>query len=105
MGEIAEMMLDGTLCEGCGVHLPGDGFGVPRRCRDCKPDAPKDHASNLATPRRQAKVRSSKADAPKWKGDAADNISVRYHCNFCIRHFASEEGARQHVGDVHGAAA
>lgn len=41
MGEIAEMMLDGTLCEGCGVYLPGDSDGIPRRCRDCRrPDRP-----------------------------------------------------------------
>lgn len=36
MGEIAEMMLDGTLCEGCGGYMPGRSAGVPRRCRDCK---------------------------------------------------------------------
>ena len=36
MGEIAEMMLDGTLCEGCGVAMPGDAPGFPRRCRQCK---------------------------------------------------------------------
>lgn len=28
MGEIAEMMLDGTLCEECGVYMPGEGYGV-----------------------------------------------------------------------------
>lgn len=38
MGDIAEMMLDGTLCEGCGVALPGKASGDPRRCRDCKRD-------------------------------------------------------------------
>jgi len=35
MGDIADMMLDGTLCEGCGVYLDGDGEGFPRRCGDC----------------------------------------------------------------------
>lgn len=31
MGEIAEMMLDGTLCECCGAYIgPGEGF--PRYC-------------------------------------------------------------------------
>ena len=30
MGEIAEMMLDGTLCEECGVYIAGEGYGVPR---------------------------------------------------------------------------
>ena len=36
MGDIADMMFDGTLCQGCGVYLPGDGQGIPRCCRDCK---------------------------------------------------------------------
>ncbi len=40
MGDIADMMLDGTLCEGCGVYLPGESNGVPRRCRSCKADRP-----------------------------------------------------------------
>lgn len=35
VGEIAEMMLDGTLCEGCGECLPGEAPGHPRRCREC----------------------------------------------------------------------
>jgi hypothetical protein len=34
MGEVAEMMLDGTLCEGCGEFL-GAPVGYPRKCRDC----------------------------------------------------------------------
>ena len=32
MGEIAEMHLDGTLCEMCGVYLDGDVPGYPRYC-------------------------------------------------------------------------
>ena len=37
MGEIAEMMLYGTLCEGCGGAI-GDqqSPGYPRYCDDCK---------------------------------------------------------------------
>lgn len=48
MGEIADMMLDGTLCEGCGVLLDDGGdSGYPRRCSACQKDdassaAPKD---------------------------------------------------------------
>lgn len=36
MGDIADMMIDGTLCEGCGVYLDSEGFGVPRYCADCQ---------------------------------------------------------------------
>lgn len=37
MGDIADMMLDGTLCEGCGEYLGDDG-GFPMRCRSCASD-------------------------------------------------------------------
>ena len=36
MGEIADMMIDGTLCEGCGVYLDDGPSGYPRRCADCE---------------------------------------------------------------------
>jgi len=36
MGEIAEMMLDGTLCCQCGCYIGNDG-GYPVKCSDCKP--------------------------------------------------------------------
>ncbi|HEX3156727.1 MAG TPA: hypothetical protein VHV32_19010 [Candidatus Angelobacter sp.] len=35
MGEVAEMMLDGTLCQVCG-ELLGDACGFPRTCKACK---------------------------------------------------------------------
>ena len=42
MGEIAEMMLDGTLCECCGVVLIGpdeEPAGYPQYCsRECAED-------------------------------------------------------------------
>lgn len=34
MGDVSGMMLDGTLCEQCGVYV-GDPLGFPRKCRDC----------------------------------------------------------------------
>lgn len=38
MGEIAEMMLDGTLCERCGGIIDGTTPGFPRLCEDCEED-------------------------------------------------------------------
>ncbi len=38
MGEVAEMMLDGTLCERCGGIIDGDTPGFPRLCEDCAKD-------------------------------------------------------------------
>jgi hypothetical protein len=38
MGDIADMMLDGTLCEGCGEFI-GEDEGYPRYCSEqCKKD-------------------------------------------------------------------
>lgn len=37
MGDVADMMLDGTLCEGCGVYL-GEAVDYPRRCKQCQKD-------------------------------------------------------------------
>ena len=34
MGDIADAMLDGSLCEGCGVYM-GDDVGYPRKCSAC----------------------------------------------------------------------
>lgn len=34
MGEIADMMLEGDLCEMCGSALSGQGYGIPRYCSD-----------------------------------------------------------------------
>ena len=34
MGEIADMMLDGTLCEGCGVYLEQEAPGFPGYCSE-----------------------------------------------------------------------
>jgi len=35
MGEISEMMLDGTLCQCCGEVLDGTSPGFPRYCENC----------------------------------------------------------------------
>lgn len=38
MGDIAEMMIEGVLCNGCGVYLDGEETGYPRWCddKDCQ---------------------------------------------------------------------
>jgi hypothetical protein len=36
MGEIADMMVDGDMCQSCGEYL-GDGDGYARFCAGCKP--------------------------------------------------------------------
>ncbi len=39
MGEISEMMLDGTLCQFCGEYLGGEE-GYPQACPGCGPAEP-----------------------------------------------------------------
>jgi hypothetical protein len=36
MGEIAEMILDGELCQVCGCYI-GPGAGQPAHCPSCEP--------------------------------------------------------------------
>ncbi|WP_267890504.1 hypothetical protein [Paenibacillus bouchesdurhonensis] len=36
MGEAAEMVLDGLLCECCGLLIDGEDPGYPRKCDDCE---------------------------------------------------------------------
>lgn len=39
MGEIAEMMINGEMCECCGVFLDGEASGYPRYCsKECASD-------------------------------------------------------------------
>lgn len=45
MGEIAEAMIGGDMCEMCGVWLPGEGQGFPRYCStECADDRGADHS-------------------------------------------------------------
>lgn len=49
MGEIAEMMLDGTLCECCGGYIDdGEPGGFPRYC---SPQCAKDRGAVPASPK------------------------------------------------------
>jgi len=34
MGDIADMIINGDLCEECGVYMAG-GAGYPRKCASC----------------------------------------------------------------------
>lgn len=57
MGEIAEAMLNGTLCEGCGVANLGESHEVPWRCASCRKEVRADaHAALLARHQQIKKV-------------------------------------------------
>ncbi len=42
MGEISDMMLDGTLCSSCGEYLGQDPDGFPVQCSSCQEDKEED---------------------------------------------------------------
>ena len=75
MGDIAEMMLDGTMCECCGVFLHGPALGYPRYCsKQC------------------AKDRGGREDFPKQ--------TLRTRCIQCGK-TVKAAGLRDHMRDVH----
>ena len=78
MGEIAEMMLDGTLCQFCGVamvHGPDDhAAGFPVSC-----------GCHLDTPFRPRKNRGPKT----------------HRCQICRKKYRGEEGLAQHMRVKH----
>lgn len=79
MGEIADMMLDGTLCQGCGEFMDGDGLGLPRYCHGCKPHAP---SGLFARKARKAKTEHAR-------------------CPVC-RKWVKAAGLKDHTRDKHG---
>jgi hypothetical protein len=103
MGEIAEMMLEGILCEGCGevfddVIAGGEGPGHPRRCRLCDP-------STQAQSAKQATRLSSRARrAARHNRDRHEAARERkpFECNRCQKLFRSAAGLEQHTNVKHG---
>lgn len=77
MGEIADWMLEGGLCQGCGVYL-GEGDGYPTFCRDCARDQPA-REPQFSQPKNVAKVA----------------------CKVCGRHVKAV-GLNDHIRDSHG---
>ena len=76
MGEIADLMLEGDLCEGCGCEMgPGDGY--PRRCRACA----KEHAAYA----REA---------------TACSAPIKVSCPTCKKK-VKRVGLQDHMRDVH----
>lgn len=88
MGEIADMMLDGTLCEGCGCFIDFDGGdGFPRYCSDqCARDRGRDDlVEDVVLPD------GRRLDTPNPK---------KTNCPHCKRR-VKVAGLADHVRDVH----
>ena len=90
MGDIADMMLDGTLCEGCGVFMDGEAPDYPRLCSDCAKD-------------RRAAGRVVERNGEFWIdcGDKKPQPVAKVKCPTCGRKVKSV-GLWQHQRDAHG---
>lgn len=62
MGEIAEAMLNGLLCEQCGALIDGEEPGYPRICSDCQVSNSK---TKTKTSRRSKRLRKGTKSKPK----------------------------------------
>lgn len=82
MGEIAEMMLDGDLCEQCGVYMGSPGQGFPRKCKDCRRENRKD------------------AKRPPTVGHDKRGVPMT-QCATCSRR-VKLAGINDHMRDAHG---
>lgn len=80
MGEIAEMMLDGTLCGCCGEYL-GNDLGYPGYCAGCEPDF-------------ETVQREIPPPTPKQKADTP--------CKRCGKMLCGQFALQQHIRDKHG---
>lgn len=99
MGEIAEMMLDGTLCENCGDFI-GEGSGFPRYCSAaCAKDrgAATDGAQ-VARPSHNA----TKAQRINTEREIAAGGIKKFNCDSCSKRFRYATALAQHERDKHG---
>lgn len=87
MGEVAEMMLDGTLCEGCGVFLNDEAPGYPCYCGSC--------AGERKTIRKAANVAANQKIHAEQK---------KIPCTICGRKVKTI-GMPNHMKDAHPAGA
>lgn len=81
MGEIADMMLDGTMRQGCGVwlHDGEDGPGYPGYCSACQPD-----------------------DKPEYGCYNGKRRKKREQCQQCGKKLLDGLALKQHMKDKHG---
>jgi len=91
MGEIAEMMLDGTLCEGCGVFLSDEPEGFPSYCSaQCAHDRGATAAGAAAQSKAERQQKHIEHQARQKKAN----------CPVCNRR-VKQIGMADHMRDAH----
>lgn len=91
MGEIAEMMLEGIMCEGCGEYM-GAGAGHPQRCAGCG------GGLKLSAPNRSPGFRRMVRQNRERHLIARESKPFECHCH---RLFTSQVALEQHQRDRH----
>lgn len=96
MGEIADAMLDGTLCEGCGCYIEDGGAeGFPRYCSEqCAKDRGADYALQ---DRREPRVPRFNRYAVK---STPPKCTAGVICPVCRKRLKLT-GLGNHIRDVH----
>lgn len=64
MGEMADMMFEGHLCDRCGVYMTG-GCGYPQRCADCIADDVKRYHKRVKKARQRARAKRAATENEK----------------------------------------
>lgn len=96
MGDIADMMLEGILCEGCGGVVDGKATGHPRRCRGCGGPI------HLQTALKRSLTGNARK-AARHNRERQESAAIRkpFQCSKCTRRFRTEAGLNQHTHDTH----
>ena len=85
MGYMAELMLEGYVCQTCGMTLEdGDAPGHPRYCHACGGDPETNYAS-----------------LRKGKQKSIQRAAKPFQCKECGKRFTTEDGMWQHDKDKH----
>jgi hypothetical protein len=84
MGEIADAMLDGTLCECCGEYIGEGGAGYPRYCSD---QCARDRGAAGSLPNSDTLFTLAKMQ--------------KYACDICGARLKTAEGVEQHKRAKH----
>lgn len=102
MGEAAEMMLEGFVCEGCGdpfddVIESGEAPGYPRRCLSCSDVSPRTRRSIRRVVGRERQL----ARQDRERREAA-RLRKPFECPSCGKLCKTEKGLGWHKRDKHG---
>lgn len=98
MGEIAEMMLEGILCEACGAFIDGEPTGFPGYCsRACARDR---GALSCDPPHKSAAVARKAQRVNNEREMAAGGIRT-FRCVQCTKRFRFATALAQHERDKH----